>query len=324
MQTEIMNSKVFVKDDLCVLSKEYDLGAKGLKYKRDQIKESKNIHDMKDTDTLSSMRSEMEETKRKIDRHVSTVVLRSLIKLDDEHERIATAEFTKLLSQSDKGTLIKLMNIAPMEFKVLELYQELQDFTYIDGKLGWSTGASFKTYITLSYKIKKFFNKEFLNIYEDFLADKSPHETKTINRLHNFRKKCIKEDLFKPRDIKIPRIVDGIMVKIKEAEIVTLLKLESGESYVEIAEDLGWIRQYPLSYHKNVYKKFTEVQKPRKKREKKVNLKTELTTNERDVDELTKLGYTALEISNELSLTVSAVKHTRNRIKKKSKLSGGS
>jgi DNA-binding CsgD family transcriptional regulator len=318
--TVIMDSNVFVKDDLCALGNEYALGMKSLKDRYENVKKSTDIHKINEKVLISSMKRDMHETKKEIDKYISTTMLRKLVKLDEEHERRTAAEFTKLLSESDKGTIIKLTNISTVEFKVLELYQESQDFNYIDEKLGWSTGASFKTYITLSYKIKRFFNKEFLNIYEDFLEDKSEYEAKTITRLHKFRKKCIEEDLFKPRDIKIPRIMDGKIIEIREEEIVTLLKLEGGESYVEIAEDLGWIRQYPLSYHKNVYKKFTEENKARKKREKKVNLKTELTSKETKVKELTKLGFTALEISNKIGITTAAVYDTKKRIKNKMKL----
>jgi len=149
--TIIMDSDVFVKDDLCALGNEYALGIKNMKDKYELIKKSTDIHKINEKVLISSIKRDMHETKKEIDKYISTTMLRKLVKLDEEHERIAATEFTKLLSESDKGTLIRLMNISTAEFKVLELYQESQDFNYIDKTLGWSTGASFKTYITLSY-----------------------------------------------------------------------------------------------------------------------------------------------------------------------------
>lgn len=311
--TTIMDSRVFKKDDLCEISKEYALGSKVIKDKRDLIKESRNIHDMKDTSTLSSMRSEMDETRVQINKHVSSVMLQSLMKLDEEHERRTAAEFTKLLSESDKGTLIKLMNIAPMEFKVLELYKESKDFNYIDEKLGWSTGASFKTYITLSYKIKRFFNKEFKHIYEDFLEGKSEHEVKTINRLHNFRKKCIEEDLFKPRDIKVPRIIDGKkkLIKVKEEEMITVMKIVDGDSCNNVSEEFGWSKRSAERYYAKGYETFANIE------EGPIQIVFEDTLNEKELKVYKLLDEKEKHIAEKLGVTIRTVQNIKKRIKEK-------
>lgn len=307
-----MGKDVFQSDDLCMISHQMKEGIKALNKKYELLKETaESSEDIKDKELISSMRSEMIENKALLDKHISIVNLRKLMNYDSEYEKLAFIKMSYALKVFNDSQLKKHMSINCNEAIVIRSYADNLCFEEIDQLMGWSEGTSFRCFVPAVYKIKRFFKKDLENILEKEFSLLTNYERKTIIDLKKYRDEELSKDIYKPRDIKFPKFIDGkkVAVNIKEEEVITYLK--SSESYMSIADDMRWNSRYPQRYHQSAINKFIGFEELRKPTFYEL-----LSEKERIVYDLSP-KHKIEEISNISGIPVKTIEKIRKRLKDK-------
>lgn len=307
-----MGKDVFQSDDLCMISHQMKQTIKDLNRKYETLKETaESSEDIKDKELISSMRSELIENKALLDKHISITYLRKLVKIDEQHEQKCLSNITDLLEKVSFMQASLSVKINSNELKTLQLYSSGMTFEEIESHLGWSEAVAFKQYITGMYKLKRFFKKDFDDIYQDLLDGKSRYEARTIEQLKKFRDDSISKNLFKPRTTTLPKVVNGKreIVKIKEEEILTLIKINEGESYKDISTEMGWRSKATVfRYYESIIEKICKVDSA-----KETSFEELLTEREKKVYALMD-EFSTDEISRILNIQLRMVQRIKKKI----------